>query len=448
MKFRTVLFWLHLVAGVVAGTVIGVMSFTGAVLAFEKEIIAWSEREARHVTPPEWEPKRLPLDVLLAKVREAQPEIRYGSLTVFADQTLAVLFSAGRTNSAYVNPYTGGVSPSGSPQVRRFLLAMNDWHRWLGCDGDGRAVGRAITGACNAAFLGLAITGLYLWWPRKWTGAALRSVSVPTVRLRGKARDWNWHHAVGLWSAPVLIVLTVTALPMSYRWAGDAVYIFTGNPVPVQGGPSGAAGPAVEVPTPAPGSKRLSYAALLAEAQKQSANWEQITIRLAGAGSRGGGGGGGENRGNRENGSRPRENAGAAKPAGENARPADITAKERSGSEERRGPQAVSISIRERGGWPRFTTRQLSLDPFTGAVLRAEAFADYNSGRKARSWMRFLHTGEALGVVGQTVAALACLGGLVLVWTGFALAARRLAVAWSRRRSIPGGSVDRGVAPD
>ena len=58
-------------------------------------------------------------------------------------------------------------------------------------------------------------------------------------------------------------------------------------------------------------------------------------------------------------------------------------------------------------------------------MLRRESFADYDSGRKARSWLRFLHTGQALGWVGQLVAGLASLGGAFLMWTGFSLAWRR-----------------------
>ena len=46
-KLRPVVFWLHLVAGVVAGATIAIMSFTGVALAFEKEIIAWAERDVR-----------------------------------------------------------------------------------------------------------------------------------------------------------------------------------------------------------------------------------------------------------------------------------------------------------------------------------------------------------------------------------------------------------------
>jgi hypothetical protein len=48
--------------------------------------------------------------------------------------------------------------------------------------------------------------------------------------------------------------------------------------------------------------------------------------------------------------------------------------------------------------------------------------------------MRFVHTGEYYGMIGQTVAGIVSLGGAVLVWTGIALALRRFN-AWKRRRS-------------
>jgi uncharacterized iron-regulated membrane protein len=58
-------------------------------------------------------------------------------------------------------------------------------------------------------------------------------------------------------------------------------------------------------------------------------------------------------------------------------------------------------------------------------VLRKESFSGYSLGRQVRSWTRFLHTGEALGVVGKALAAIASAGAVLLVWTGFALAWRR-----------------------
>lgn len=45
---------------------------------------------------------------------------------------------------------------------------------------------------------------------------------------------------------------------------------------------------------------------------------------------------------------------------------------------------------------------------------------------EARGWIRFGHTGELGRLPAQLLAGVACLGGVMLVWTGLALALRRL----------------------
>ena len=382
MSVRKIFFWLHLLAGVVAGVVILIMSVTGAAIAFEKDLVARVERSVRQVPAPAAGVTRLTLDELIERVKEKQPGARPSSVTVFADPQAAVSMSFGRTNG-YVNPYTGEFSPQGARRTRAFMRLMTDWHRWLGRDGDGRAVGKAITGACNVAFLFLAVSGLYLWWPRQWSWKALQGIALFNGKLRGKARDWNWHNVIGLWSAPVLVVLTLSGMIISYRWASEMVYKVTGT-----SSASPTNSPAVAVSAPPAGTKPLGPEALLAAVQKEMPRWEQITLRLGGQGTRGGG-------------------------------------------EAKASVPPVSVSLRELNGWPLFGSIQLTVDPFTGAVLKKESYAGYNPGRKARTWLRFLHTGEALGFFGKLTAALASLGGAVLVWTGLALAWRRF-LAWRR----------------
>jgi uncharacterized iron-regulated membrane protein len=68
-----------------------------------------------------------------------------------------------------------------------------------------------------------------------------------------------------------------------------------------------------------------------------------------------------------------------------------------------------------------------------GEVASYESFASLTTGRRIRNVMRFAHTGEVLGLAGQTVAGLVSAGGAVLVWTGIALALRRFG-AWIKRR--------------
>lgn len=74
---------------------------------------------------------------------------------------------------------------------------------------------------------------------------------------------------------------------------------------------------------------------------------------------------------------------------------------------------------------------QLVLDPHGGKIVGRAGYADQTTGRKIRTWLRYLHTGQALGWPGQLIAGLASLAGCVLVYTGFALSWRR----FSQRRS-------------
>jgi uncharacterized iron-regulated membrane protein len=75
----------------------------------------------------------------------------------------------------------------------------------------------------------------------------------------------------------------------------------------------------------------------------------------------------------------------------------------------------------------------LTIDAATGEITSWEPFASQTPGRRARSFVRFAHTGEVFGLVGQTMAGLASAGGALLAYSGIALSLRRL-VAWRRAR--------------
>ena len=94
------------------------------------------------------------------------------------------------------------------------------------------------------------------------------------------------------------------------------------------------------------------------------------------------------------------------------------------------GPVAFSMS--DRAYWNSYARSTLTLDGATGATVRWEPYADSSRGQKVRGWMRFAHTGELGGLAGEAFAGLASAGGALLVWTGVALALRRLA-AWRGR---------------
>jgi uncharacterized iron-regulated membrane protein len=313
MKLRKVIFWLHLTAGAMAGIVILVMCVTGVLLAFERQIIAFAERDARTVTPPASDMPRLDLDTLVANAREAVSGGTASTVVLSADRATATIVNFGREQMVVVDPYTGVVRGNGASTTRGFFRIVTDWHRWLGRPANSRESGRAVTGACNAAFMVLVMSGFYLWWPRRWRRLAVRTVTIPSLTLRGKPRDWNWHNAIGFWSAPVLLFITVTGLVISYQWAGNLLYTLTGNePLPSQrsipspaaggGAPDGRQdrqlrteggsgrerqGRMADEAESAAAPVRASLDALFATAVHQAPHWRIMTMRLPQRGATG-----------------------------------------------------------------------------------------------------------------------------------------------------------------
>jgi uncharacterized iron-regulated membrane protein len=379
---RKLLFWSHLCAGVIAGVVILIMSVTGTLLTFQQSVLRIVERSQRYVVPP---PDAAPLDAdaLLARVRAWSPGAQPTTITFDADPAAAAAVALGTQGTAFVNPYTGDVLGTGSARARAFYRSVTSWHRYLAFEGERRAGARAVTGACNAAFLVLAVTGLFIWWPKQWSVRHVSAITLFRGGLRGKARDFNWHNVIGFWCAPVLIVLTATGMVISYTWASNLVYTLTGSPRPaVEAGRGGGRGANRDARSESDAPRTaVPIATLVARAGRQVPSWRTMIIRLP-----------------------PRPG----------------------------GPVAFSMSDREH--WNSFARSTLTLDGATGADIRWEPYADTSAGQKLRGWMRFAHTGELGGLAGEAVAGLASLGGTFLVYTGVALALRRLA-AWRRRRA-------------
>jgi uncharacterized iron-regulated membrane protein len=87
--------------------------------------------------------------------------------------------------------------------------------------------------------------------------------------------------------------------------------------------------------------------------------------------------------------------------------------------------RTVNVSIDTSVGGQPEKASQLVINRQSGRIETVKRFTDSNLGSKLRAWARFTHTGEEFGLVGETIAALACLGAVMLVWTGFSMAIRR-----------------------
>lgn len=363
-SFRRIIFWLHLIAGALAGIFIFIMCVTGALLSFESNILEYAERGQRVVEVPSENAVRLPISEIIARVRAEKPNAKLSNITLRNDRSAAGIVAVGRGEQLFVNPYTGATTGEGAKGWRGFFRAVEDAHRWLALSGSGRAVGKTINDAANFLFLFLAISGVYIWFPRRRSWKHFKAAAVFRRKVKGKARDFNWHTVIGFWSSLALIVLTLTGVIISYQWAGNLVYTLTGNEPPQQQ----QAAPQAEGEQPFILLENIND--IWTRAENHTAH-KSISLRLP------------------------------------------IT------------KDSAVFTIEEGIYWNRFARSTLTIDAKAAEVSKWEAYGAQNSGRQLRSWIRFTHTGETGGNVGKFVGFLACAGGAFLVWTGISLALRR-----------------------
>ena len=376
-RVRKIIFWVHLPVGVIAGVVILIMCVTGVLLAYEKQITLWADTSSYRSAAPAADARHLPVETLIENARDHRGTAP-ASLTLRSDPTYPAELGFGReTVPLFLNPYTGQVLGDGSQSTRSFFRTVTDWHRWLGAKGENRDVARAITGASNLGFLFLVMSGFYLWWPRSWNLKALRSVTWFRRGLPGRARDFNWHNVIGFWSAVPLFIVVLSATVISYTWASNLAYRVVGEtpPAPRANQPNANAGTNKD-----PGALNNLNSQWL-RAEQQVTDWQSISLQLPTAAA---------------------------------------------------APLTFNID-RGYAGQPQ-KRAQLVLDRNSGEVVKWEPFSSYTRGRQLRSILRFAHTGEVLGIPGQTIAGIVSAGGALLVFTGLALSCRRL-YSWVTRRA-------------
>ena len=383
--FRKTVFWIHLVCGVISGLVIFTMSITGVILTYERQINAWVAES--HYVQDSDQNDRLSLEQLVA-IREIDfPDVNASQVVVTNHPGAPVQFRAGRRGGVSLNPYTGMAMETESESLREFWGTITGFHRWFDVQGENRAIARQVTGISNLAFLFLILSGMYLWLPSifKWALFKARLLFRPAYNS-SKDRDYHWHHIFGIWMAIPLVFIVYTGAMFNYGWSADLVYSAFGTERAVRGGP-GTGRTAMQPGSQArigmdTGSANMteltSYFQTLDELvahviDSSDVEWNRLTVSLPG--------------------------------------------------EEQ---EALTIEVDWGNGAQAQKRHTLSVDRTSGEVLSLTAYEDRPVASKIQGVTRFGHTGEMWGFTGQTIAGLASLAALFMVWTGFALSYRRL----------------------
>jgi uncharacterized iron-regulated membrane protein len=180
---------------VLACSVILILCITGTLLAYEKQLLAWADRAVNTVPGPPGA-TRLPIDDLLAAFPGTV------ALSLSRDPAAAVQLtlpgnwlSTSILNTCSSARRTVGLRPGLLPAAPAVApLAGREYPYQQG----------HYLAPANLAFLFLLLTGVPMWLQRP-IGWFRRGLSP-------KARDYNWHHVLGIWCAVPLLLIAGTAV--------------------------------------------------------------------------------------------------------------------------------------------------------------------------------------------------------------------------------------------
>ncbi|KAB8198166.1 PepSY domain-containing protein [Lysobacter maris] len=199
-RLRAALAWLHLWFGLVLGSVFALVALAGTVLVFHVELL---RLQYPHLTRHE-AVARAP--VLERIVDQWGPRgLRSLDLPREALPVWQGYFADGRRG--YFSPTDGSLLLTRSHRDD-WLLWLHELHVELLAG----KVGKEVLGIVGWVALGLLLSGLYLWWPRRsqWR-AHLRFHAGPPTR-----RWLSWHRSSGAIILPLVLLVTLTGVGMIY----------------------------------------------------------------------------------------------------------------------------------------------------------------------------------------------------------------------------------------
>lgn len=219
--------WLHLWLGLASGIVVVIVGFTGCILVFETEIEHLTMQHLHAENPNSR--AMLPPSELWKAVKRVLPEKEIHSIWYHGSGQTAHL-SMNSDSLVYVNPYTAEiVAVVDEEDFFHFIL---DGHTSLWIDGK---LGTGIVSYATLVFFILLLTGMVLWWPRKWNHAERQKAFAIKWRAKFKRVNYDLHNVLGFYSLTIALILTLTGLIMGFQWFNKGFYwlVSGGDPAPV-----------------------------------------------------------------------------------------------------------------------------------------------------------------------------------------------------------------------
>jgi uncharacterized iron-regulated membrane protein len=222
---RKALFQVHLWTGLVLALYVLVMSVSGTILIYRRELAKVFSAEPQIVAGPG---PRMTADELKRAAGRAYPGYEVNRVFESRNPNQPVeiwLELSPKKIQRLFNPYTGADLGNSLQVGFRVVLWLVDLHDNLL---SGRT-GHLVNGIGGACVMLVCLTGMVIWWPGidKWR----RSL---TIDWKANPRSFNWslHSALGFWSLAFIFMWGISGVYLSWPAPFNALVDFFGAPPP------------------------------------------------------------------------------------------------------------------------------------------------------------------------------------------------------------------------
>jgi uncharacterized iron-regulated membrane protein len=230
---RKLFFWLHKWLGLITGLVVLIVSITGCINVFSDELKEYFYHK-RYYVEAKGNRNFLNFSELRNQAQKALgPDVKITRSEIYPAKGHTWIFRASLTDKkaighwnyykyyyrVYVNPYNGKVVYVEDTRNEFFQLVLNLHMNLL----LGDSVGGMVTGISALCFFVLLLSGLILWFPRKWKTKAFKKGLVIKRNVGIKRRIYDLHNVSGFYILIPAILICVTGLVFAFPWADQSV---------------------------------------------------------------------------------------------------------------------------------------------------------------------------------------------------------------------------------
>ncbi len=210
--------WLHLWPSIVSGIIVVFVCLTGTIIVYGDEIMEWTAGDGRYVK--EIKANRVTSDELMAAVKAFNPNMAVSELVFFKDPKRTVRIRVfnpkeRKVGMLYVDPYTAEVVKSDDTIYFFFVTAHLHANLLAG------EAGHLIVAISTIIFVVSCITGLVLWWPKRWTKKTFQDSFTVKWKARFKRLNYDLHNVYGFYSLILCFILGMTGLIIFFHPLAD-----------------------------------------------------------------------------------------------------------------------------------------------------------------------------------------------------------------------------------